>query len=1128
MPVGCSGRFAGQNCDDFLPVETREDQELYEECLCDNATVGNNQERKSSTQIFQGGQWDPNVNPPYTGGNNGNGFNLGNPLYSSGEIERTLLFQSPFNGRGLSDAEASFGTSIAGLMKLNEGQAEFDRKDAADPFNSLRYFQVNPDYGNLAQYGGFQQMLPTQSPAPGFLQEMTVAALMNADNRGQKKIVKALKSILQNAEGMYQQGGMAEDDGSGFVPIQTEKGERLIFPDATTSKVKADKKHSGMSDEEVTDIVPEGTYVASATPKMKIPKKVAEEYSLYVQDKPYKLNEKLDQPEEVTLAKYFGKSKRKTPAQLVDAIDKKHPILEEEDGILGPFKQVANSFVIDYRQKLFPQLIDMSETYSQQIKAEEVLDGLTTIAQYASMPTPYKYGGKVMRRGVNQFQDGGGIWEKLGDVAEDLNPIKLIFNIIDRIGARNRRIRSNRRIEEAYDEALPLLEQAIAQRDQFRGMGLATGAVSLLSQDPRRRSYGRSPEFSAMLADLVNREGRTMSDLAIAPRLAASQAMRNVAPLGEAAARTYGMGALGAMQGQYSQAISDAASNTAAQTADRRAALRSSYADRLNQLRTPALQDIYNKMNETTQNQNALLGSLGSLGSQYFNTSANLASQDAATKIALNQWRVASKNNVEQGHAQDVLNLNSMMANAFPDVTLGDFWNPTTNTPTYRGRPDFEPWRNEDWVNPNMGPPIRTSKMGGYPKNKQMGGFLGGMNLGAMKNMTKNQYAPQNPNPMPSMMSMLGGGNMGGGNMGGGNMMGMLSSLLGLKKKYQQGSFVDNPYGEGSELAALWNLFNEKELSPIEIIPYLTGDTDLVEGPDGRQFTQSVFQSLAQGEGSSEYDRIMQELAANRTLAPISNLIQSSYSRGDVPGGRVIAEEPFRQMDEAMEVYNIAENINDPSRMLTFSSGLDPDTYRFTGRVTEKPKIKEKVLNSRKEAEAYLDQEMRKIPFEEDQEIRAQIIELGPDKFLVTETPKIAQILPTLISSNKTRPPEDIAKLVAMGFDPEDENVMIQDEGKKVAVKVSPDLATRILGTPIPTGANAMPPSLQKQVFTLSGNRLYPVSPSSTQYGNILGKAATPDANTRVIERYFQGKDPLLTLTKEIVRKNDKKKKSKK
>ena len=62
-------------------------------------------------------------------------------------------------------------------------------------------------------------------------------------------------------------GGVDEKKAVPIISVQTEKGESIIMPDGGIYDVKAKDKHEKMDKDEVTDILPQGAYVAGTRDK---------------------------------------------------------------------------------------------------------------------------------------------------------------------------------------------------------------------------------------------------------------------------------------------------------------------------------------------------------------------------------------------------------------------------------------------------------------------------------------------------------------------------------------------------------------------------------------------------------------------------------------------------------------------------------------------------------------------------------------------------------------------------------------------------------------------------------------------------------------------------------------------
>ncbi len=106
--------------------------------------------------------------------------------------------------------------------------------------------------------------------------------------------------------------------------IQTEKGEKIGYPDGSIFDIKAKEKHEKMDKDEVTDILPQGSYIFGARDKQAIKKKTAEKISMG--NTPIVYNEFDNSPqtnaEEIKLSDLFKKEEH-TPAELAEIVKKK-------------------------------------------------------------------------------------------------------------------------------------------------------------------------------------------------------------------------------------------------------------------------------------------------------------------------------------------------------------------------------------------------------------------------------------------------------------------------------------------------------------------------------------------------------------------------------------------------------------------------------------------------------------------------------------------------------------------------------------------------------------------------------------------------------------------------------------
>lgn len=174
--------------------------------------------------------------------------------------------------------------------------------------------------------------------------------------------------LSRSFAGIYQMGGPVMA-GPQLVPIQAEKGEMLIQLDNTITSTNARKSHKAMDDDEVTDIVPEGTYVASDDRAMKINYGDVEDIIIGVRTMPYEEYKKGKMPEEIKFVDLWPNNSKRamTPAELATAIRNKFPTREIDGEDYNYFRAVTNYENLDSRTpylqivKLFNEAARMND-----------------------------------------------------------------------------------------------------------------------------------------------------------------------------------------------------------------------------------------------------------------------------------------------------------------------------------------------------------------------------------------------------------------------------------------------------------------------------------------------------------------------------------------------------------------------------------------------------------------------------------------------------------------------------------------------------------------------------------------------------------------------------------------------
>lgn len=184
-----------------------------------------------------------------------------------------------------------------------------------------------------------------------------------------------------------------------FSPIQTEKGERFYHLDGSITPTNARKLHKNMSNDEVTDIVPDGTFVASRDPLMRLSKKEADQIVLGNEAVKYQMGKKSKLPKDIKFGDIFTK-RYHTPSELLDRIDKKFPISDKPNNI---FTKLANEENLESRK----QYADIVK-YFTEVKKPMHLD-------------VFKYGG------VKRYQSGGVLGSVLGLLPQ-------VFSLINGVG----------------------------------------------------------------------------------------------------------------------------------------------------------------------------------------------------------------------------------------------------------------------------------------------------------------------------------------------------------------------------------------------------------------------------------------------------------------------------------------------------------------------------------------------------------------------------------------------------------------------------------------------------------------------------------------------------------------------
>lgn len=140
----------------------------------------------------------------------------------------------------------------------------------------------------------------------------------------QKGKIKAA-TIYGGDVGSFEFGGnVYSADGEEIVPIQTEKGEKIVTPEGYIHTSKAMKLHKQMENDLVTDILPNGSYVASNSRAMQILRDKANKMIMGYDTVEYLEGGGSPIPKEHSLGEIM-KKKKMTPAEILDIVKNKFP-----------------------------------------------------------------------------------------------------------------------------------------------------------------------------------------------------------------------------------------------------------------------------------------------------------------------------------------------------------------------------------------------------------------------------------------------------------------------------------------------------------------------------------------------------------------------------------------------------------------------------------------------------------------------------------------------------------------------------------------------------------------------------------------------------------------------------------
>ena len=530
--------------------------------------------------------------------------------------------------------------------------------------------------GDVSQKGYSEGSPYTNMPSigiPGNKIDMTKTnvPLLLIPDKGEPKIAppnsgihkfKGAKQVLEvpfmqyGGDNKYEIGGEinAPLEDQAPVPIQTEKGEVAAMPDGGIVDVKAKKKHKNMDDEEVTDILPPGSFVASDHKRMQFTKEDVEDTVFGFNPIEYNEEGATEAPKEYTAADIMTK-KKMTPAEYLNVVKSRFKQTDRED---DAFAQRAAEENLESRQPYIDAMINLTERkspdsktpkqakygyYIPNVQMQQIPKGMTEQDMSGLMGMGFQNGGKVGKYPFGAIVQG-------------------IATIASSIMQSNAAKRQRNDLIANYGDTISILDKAKGVQTNNLGLGTLAGAAGIMGQNPNVDA----PVLDTRYVDALPQEmPRYMTDYAAQQINQASAPYINFAQR-NAPSFNRGLNSLQGMQANQFNALS----KLAVQRAQENVGLRTNYLNQRGQLANQQITMNTDAVNKTRANRNVQIQNMGALGSNYFTGLNNIEANDAGNRITAGNVKATG-----QAQAlQNLANANSMIPFAIAQAYNGTDW----------------------------------------------------------------------------------------------------------------------------------------------------------------------------------------------------------------------------------------------------------------------------------------------------------------------------------------------------------------------------------------------------------------------------------------------------------------------
>lgn len=628
-------------------------------------TVADNSSKEEETQIAKYGGMI-------------NKFQQGGDVGQLEEFYRLMMLLSG------TDMESSI---IENMIKTNSEERKKSRKD-----NKVKKAKVSDVSDSpLPKRKKEDAVEPIKEIPEGSIEIDDIPGVILPESYTPQQFQQFSNDQLFKAMKNFQQGG--QPDPNQPVPVQTEKGETVMFPDGTITNVKAKKKHKGMKDDEVTDILPPGSYVFSNDKNLKVDKKIADEISFGYGPTTYSEKQIGKAPREM----FFGevlKKKQETPATVSKNIKRMFPITDMENDVYADRANEENKLsrapFLAMLKKINDDKRAMMEQQNFQYGGSPTMNNIYRQPPVPMGPRPDNNLVRPYARPITvpmppKAQTGM-------EIAAILGAIPGIGETIGAVGGLYQNYKAQQRVQENQAQTEQDLDEyygrAMGRADQQLGIEAGSAFMQAATQDP---TYSRLD-----VQPLRSRAQNTFAGVRQDMQAQQSQAQQmQQAPINTMYRSMAGMDprmAQGMADAQYAQYLNNA-NQQALGYASQLASLDMQGMQTMNNIDLMDAQDkqqgsMYEKAARNTINS-SLAKSLGQAGSQYIGRQGQADMTRVAGKMGARNQTMGAMNNLAALQMENWKDFGQGLGNS--TAQLYDTWN------KYQSQQNFNPDDFETW-----------------------------------------------------------------------------------------------------------------------------------------------------------------------------------------------------------------------------------------------------------------------------------------------------------------------------------------------------------------------------------------------------------------------------------------------